>query len=259
MPYRRKSALARVLLLLLALQACAFGSNSVVNLSHYDAMRPDFAGMRAEGIVGVIHEASYPRFVQDEKYCGRQQAAARAGLLWGAYHFADNTDPVRQADHLMDVVASCWRRADRGSRPDGVLLILDFEPNRHYPGGTMRVDQAVTFVQRIHQRTGEYPGLYGGENRLRQVLNGSGVTEAQGRVLSRCWLWVANYHYEPGSVPPWSHWTMWQYTGDGVCDLPRSSFPKNIANIRNAERNIFRGSAGALRTFWQSHAWQPGE
>ena len=35
---------------------------------------------------------------------------------------------------------------------------------------------------------------------------------------------------------------MWQYTGDGVCDLPRSTHPKNIANIKNAERNMFRGS-----------------
>jgi hypothetical protein len=51
---------------------------------------------------------------------------------------------------------------------------------------------------------------------------------------------------------------MWQYTGDGVCDLPRASFPKSIANIRNAERNIFNGSASDVRAFWQSHGWSPG-
>jgi hypothetical protein len=52
---------------------------------------------------------------------------------------------------------------------------------------------------------------------------------------------------------------MWQYTGDGVCDLPRSSYPKNIANIRNAERNMFRGSRDSVAAWWQEHSWQPAE
>lgn len=50
---------------------------------------------------------------------------------------------------------------------------------------------------------------------------------------------------------------MWQYTGDGVCDLPRSSYPKSIANIKNAERNMFRGDATELRAFWRANGWQP--
>jgi hypothetical protein len=53
---------------------------------------------------------------------------------------------------------------------------------------------------------------------------------------------------------------MWQYTGDGKCDLrPRSSYPIRAANIPKAERNIFRGSDAALEAFWQDHAWQPAE
>jgi hypothetical protein len=31
-----------------------------------------------------------------------------------------------------------------------------------------------------------------------------------------------------------------------------------VANIRNAERNIFRGSPDAARAFWQEHGWRPG-
>ena len=34
-------------------------------------------------------------------------------------------------------------------------------------------------------------------------------------------------------------------------------FPKSVANVRKAERNIFRGSPAALQAFWQEHAWQP--
>jgi len=111
----------------------------------------------------------------------------------------------------------------------------------------------------IRQRTGRYPGLYCSEYRLRQMLYGPKVTAAQRRTLSNCWLWIANYHFEPRNTAPWSRWTLWQYTGDGVCDLPRASYPKSVANIRNAERNAFRGNPTMLEAFWQEHGWNPTE
>src|SRR6188508_537706 len=96
-------------LVLLALSPSVFAGNSVVNLSHYDLMRVDFEQMKREGVVGVIHESSYPKFVRDSYYGTRQTAATRAGLLWGAYHFADATDPVKQAEFFLNTVASNWR------------------------------------------------------------------------------------------------------------------------------------------------------
>jgi len=255
---RMRFAVTPIVLVLQTLHVCAFASNTVVNLSHYDGMRPDFTRMRDEGVVGVIHEATFPRFDSDSQYGIRQQAATRSGLLWGAYHFGDATDPIRQADHFLRVVELTWSKANLEPRPGGILLVLDFEKN-HYSGGTMRVDQAVAFVERIRQRTGKYPGVYGSENRLRAVLNSSRVTSTQRQVLTNCWLWIANYHYEPRSTAPWSNWHLWQYTGDGKCGLrPRTAFPKSVANIPKAERNIFRGSAAALRAFWAKHAWNPG-
>ena len=251
--------LVRILIVLQALQLCAAAANNnVVNLSHYDLMRVDFARMRTEGIVGVIHESTYPPYVRDDKYSARQSAATRAGLLWGAYHFANARDPVRQADFFLDTVASAWRRADPASRPSEVLLVLDFEKNGHYPGGTMSVEQAVAFVERVRQRTGKYPGLYSNEHRIQTVVNSSRVSPAHKRVLANCWLWVANYHRQPSRIAPWNYWTMWQYTGDGVCDLPRASYPRGIANIKYAERNMSRFDRGALRIFWQRHGWRPG-
>jgi hypothetical protein len=50
---------------------------------------------------------------------------------------------------------------------------------------------------------------------------------------------------------------MWQYCGDGKCGLPRSAYPTSVANIRKAERNIFRGDRTALQEFWQRRAWDP--
>jgi lysozyme len=121
----------------------------------------------------------------------------------------------------------------------------------------MRVDQAVAFVERIRERTGVYPGIYSGEYHLRQALSSRQVTNAQRSVLAKCWLWMANYRNEPRPTTPWSYWSLWQYCGDGKGARPRSAYPISVANIKKAERNIFRGNQSDLREFWQRRAWQP--
>jgi lysozyme len=121
----------------------------------------------------------------------------------------------------------------------------------------MRVDQAVAFVERVRQRTGVYPGIYSGEYHLRQALNSRNVTNAQRSVLANCWLWMANYRSEPRPTAPWNFWSLWQYCGDGKGARPRSAYPISVANIKKAERNIFRGNQSDLQEFWQRRAWQP--
>jgi len=251
-------SLLRSVGLFFLLPAGAFCATSVVNMSHYDMMRPDFAAMKRQGIIGVIHEATYPAFQRDSKYLDRQMGALNTGLLWGAYHYANASDPIRQADHFLSVVSNAWAKANPVTRPSaGVLLVLDFEKNGHYPGGTMRPEQAVAFVERIRERTGVYPGVYSGEYHLAQVLNSPRVTPAQKRTLTNCWLWIANYHKEPRATAPWSYWAMWQYCGDGKCGLPRAAFPTRIANIAKAELNVFRGDRNSLQDFWQRRGWDP--
>src|SRR5438045_7463297 len=104
-----KPTFGRILFALSLFPLSALASNSVVNMSHYDLMRVDFVAMKSEGVVGLIHEATFPRLQRDWRYAERQVAATRGGLLWGAYHFADGTSPIRQADHFLAVGAS-WHR-----------------------------------------------------------------------------------------------------------------------------------------------------
>src|SRR5262245_23270604 len=106
-----KSSLFRSAALLFLIPAGAFAATNVVNLSHYDMMRPDFATMKRQGIVGVIHEATYPPFIRDAKYLDRQMGALQAGLLWGAYHYGNGRDQVRQADNFLSALYSNWARA----------------------------------------------------------------------------------------------------------------------------------------------------
>jgi lysozyme len=237
-------------LFLLCAEVSMGAANSVVSLSHYDERAPDFIGMQRAGVEGIIHEATYPGFEFDEKYASRQSEASRAGLLWGAYHFGNATDGARQADYFLEAVAR-----SRSARSEGVLLVLDAERNTHYSGGTMQVEQAVRFVRRVRDRTGQYPGIYSNENWLKQLFSSSSLDFASRQILGKCWIWVANYHEVPNLSGPRLRWAFWQYTGDGVCGLPRSQFPTDVANMHNVERTIFSGSRETMRRFWADHAW----
>jgi lysozyme len=231
-------------------------ANSVLSLSHYDERALDFPEMQREGLEGVIHEATYPAYENDSRYALRQAEVARAGLRWGAYHFGNSNDGRRQADHFLDFVSAEWAQG-AAAKPSGVLLVLDAEQNTHYPGGSMPVEQALRFIERVRERTGLYPGLYSNENWIKRVFNNPAVDSAARQVLGKCWLWIANYHVQPASTAPWARWTLWQYTGDGICGLPRSRFPTTCGNYRNAERTIFSGDRSTLRHFWAEHSWLP--
>jgi lysozyme len=244
-------------LILLALTLAARADNSVLSLSHYDEKSLDFSSLQRSGLEGIIHEATYPAYDHDAKYAYRQAEAMRAGLLWGAYHFANGSDGRKQADHFVDFVSAEWIHGHNPAQPSGVLLVLDAEQNTHYPGGNMRVDQAVRFIERVHERTGVYPGLYSNENWLRRVFNDPTISDSSRETLRKSWLWIANYHKPPAATAPWPRWTLWQYTGDGVCNLPRSSYPTSFCGLRKVERTIFSGDRTSLRHFWAEHSWLP--
>ena len=244
-------------LLLLAFSLTAHAANSILSLSHYDERTSEFSGMQRGGLEAIIHEATYPAFEYDAKYAYRQAEAMRAGLLWGAYHFGNGTDGRKQADHFVNFVGSQWASGHNSAQPAGVLLVLDAEQNTHYPGGNMNVEQAVRFIERVHERTGIYPGLYSNENWLKKVFGDPSVSASSRETLRKCWLWIANYHKQPASLAVWDRWMLWQYTGDGVCGLPRHAYPTNFLGMRKVERTIFSGDSGSLRHFWAEHAWLP--
>jgi lysozyme len=70
--------------------------NVVVDLSHHNEA-VDFAKMKANGIVGVIHKATQGLTYVDKTYASRRSKAVDCGLLWGAYHFGVGGDGSDQA------------------------------------------------------------------------------------------------------------------------------------------------------------------
>lgn len=209
--------------------------NSVIDISHHNG-EVDLAKAMVDGIAGVIHKATQGVGFKDSAYAANRQKAKAAGLLWGAYHFGDASDPVAQADHFLDVV-----------NPDGqTLVVLDFEPNTLKVAGpagqTMALAGAKAFVNRINEKLGRFPGLYGSPSFLNQALQNK-----PDPVLANCWLWVAQYTPTPAPKVPanWSTWTMWQYT-DGTA----GSDPHAVKGVGTCDRDRFNGDLAALQQLW---------
>ena len=122
-----KSSAVRILLVFLLLPACAFGANSVVNMSHYDLMRPDFAGMAREGIVGVIHEATFPRLrARREILLNGSGPHSKRAYYGELTTLATRLTPSRQADHFLDAVGRRGHRSGRTIRRNGGRVCCSF-------------------------------------------------------------------------------------------------------------------------------------
>jgi lysozyme len=201
-------------------------TDSVIDLSHFNG-NPDFTAVKSAGILGVIHKATQGADYQDPLYDSNRSQAQAAGLLWGAYHFGTSDDPGAQVNNFLNWVGDTA----------GTLLVLDFEASAT-PAATMSLEQARTFVTMVQQRTGKWPGLYGG-SLIRQLLGGG-----QDPVLANCFLWLADYAPQPVVPANWQTWTLWQYTSTGSVEGVQGS----------CDRDMFNGSAEQLTDFWTAAA-----
>lgn len=204
--------------------------NVVIDISHHNG-NVDLVQAAADGIAGVIHKATQGTGFTDPAYVANRQKAVDAGLMWGAYHFATGSDAVAQADHFLDVV-----------RPDDkTLIVLDFEKNEQ--GTSMTLDGARAFVNRINDKAGRFPGLYGGSY-LKQLLGNN-----QDPVLAHCWLWLSQYGPTPVVPANWQSFTMWQYTDGNVGPEPHT-----VKGVGPCDRDQFNGDMDGLKALWGSAA-----
>lgn len=127
---------------------------------------------------------------------GRNWSALKAlSARRGAYHFArpGAGTPEQQAARFLSVVAAAGRdQAD--------MLILDLEA-----GDGNLDDFALRWLGFIERQTGVLPWLYSYGPFIRAHLSNP--------ALARYPLWIAAYQTNPPPAPPpWSAWTLWQFT-----------------------------------------------
>jgi lysozyme len=202
-------------------------SNSVIDLSHHNGGRLNFAKAKADGIVGVIQKATQGEAYVDPTFSRNKAAVLEAELLFGAYHFGTGSNGISQAEHFLDAV-----------QPDEkTVVVLDFEDNP--TGSTMTLEEARAFVTHIHDKLGRWPGFYSGHT-IKRAL-GTSVDP----VLKNCWFWLAQYSSTAVVPHCWNKWTMWQYTDGGS-----GPEPHKVDGIGACDREYFNGTVAQLRTFW---------
>jgi lysozyme len=177
-------------------------SDVVVDLSHYQTVSENFSITAAAGIAAVILKATQGTGFIDPTFLPRVAEARAAGLLVGAYHFLDGSNPAQQVANFLTIAKS----------EGGVdWLAVDWEP---YPSSQASVIGAAQAVASVQAATGSWPILY----TIRYMLSAPNTT------LSRCPLWLAEYGSSPVCPPGWTEWNLWQHTdgqiGSGVAPVP---------------------------------------
>jgi len=240
---------------------------AVLNVSHYDTdtdtyFKDALAGKLKDipdsnepvRLELVIHKAT-DGMTQDSQYAERQKLATKSGYLWGAYHYAPPTgDPVAQADNFLQTVKQ--NVPDR-SKPCRALLVLDLEyflkTKRH-----LGLANAALFVKRINEVTRTYPGLYIGQDYLKEQVTKLKPSSEEFKIFQECWLWVPRYYERFPEIPPaapWKTWTMWQFTADAI-PARATVLPDNGGiMLKTPELSLFRGNRAYLRKWYAEHAW----
>lgn len=200
----------------------------VIDISTYNDVK-DFAAAKAAGIVGVIHKASEGRTFVDRTYARHREMAKEAGLLWGAYHFANDGDVIQQVNNFID-----------SAKPEvTTLMALDYEPNGNH---TMSLKQARQFMEMAELKLGRKLVLY----------SGNLIKEQLGSVADMFWakrrLWLAQYSNNWKCQISWDKPWLWQYS-----DGENGPGPHTVPGISGAvDCNSYDGTVEQLAKEWAS-------
>lgn len=209
----------------------------VLDLSHHNdgphGGPIDFAAIAAFGIKGIIHKASQGTGNVDAQYTVRRQAAHDAGLLWGAYHFADASDVDEQVKHFLEVATPAI----------DTLIALDFEPNA---ANTMSLEGARAFLCGIEDALGRKAVFYSG-NLIKQDLG-----DRPDEFFGDHRLWLAHYNDNPKWPKAWARPWLHQFSGDGVNAHGIKIPGVNSAQAGQLDMNSYAMSDEDLATEWAS-------
>ncbi|WP_056950767.1 GH25 family lysozyme [Lacticaseibacillus nasuensis] len=174
------------------------------------------AGM--SGIDFTIIKATQGRSYVNPLCNAQWDAAGKAGHLRGLYHYASGGDPAKEADYF---IAQIKNYVGKG------ILALDWEAGQNAAWGSK--SWALTFVKRIHSKTGVWPVIYVQASAIAQVAS----------CAPYCGLWIAGYPTNAASwtVPSfiystgaWKSATIWQFSSGGSLD-------RNVAYVSAAGWN----------------------
>jgi lysozyme len=166
-------------------------------------------------------------------------AAGRAGMVRGAYHYADpSTSADAQAAHVVRVVGSTRERGNLG-------IALDLESS----GGLsprQLVAWAHAFLDGVERRTGRVPIVYSYPYFWQSAMGGDASFGAYP-------LWLARYSgVAPAPLPGWSRWTFWQRSSSGrVPGIPGDVDLNVMCCSAGTLAALADGRSGPITALWR--------
>lgn len=136
-------------------------------------------------------------------FAGDWAEAKAAGILRGAYHyFRPSVDPVEQAEIFLKTMGEL--------DADDLPALFDWEEDDGL-SAAIQIERAKTWLLLVEKATGKIPIIYTGPSFWNSLGNPSSFIRHS--------LFIANYQVNCPWIPaPWSKWTFWQHTDQGIVD-----------------------------------------
>lgn len=178
------------------------GGIDVASWQHPGGASINWSDVRASGQRFVLIKASQGTRYTNPYYAGDRRGALAAGLIVGAYDFADpHRTSVAEATHFLAVTGLRFGA-------DTLPPVLDMEQSAGLRPAAVTA-WALSWLRIVQRRTGRRPMIYS---------NGYFVTHQMTTDprLARYRLWLASYSKTVPQTGPgaWARagWTFWQYT-----------------------------------------------
>ncbi len=174
----------------------------VSKYQHDDGRPIDWNAVKRSGQTFAFLKATGGSNRVDPWFTREWAAAGRAGMVRGAYHYADpSSNPEAQAALVVQTVGSTREANNLG-------IVLDLETDGGLAPAALAA-WAHRFLDAVEARTGRTPILYTYVYFWQHAM-------ANNTSFGAYPLWLARYADQaPAPVAGWSQWTFWQYSSSG--------------------------------------------
>lgn len=182
-----------------------------VDISRWQNGKLDMAGAKKRGLLWLYHKATEGASFKDTNYTKRRAEAKKAGLPFGAYHFArpdSAKDAVQEAKFFL---------ATAKPVPGDLRPMLDLESHELSSLAKLR-EWAAAFVAEVKRQTGVLPIVY--------------TPYDLGSSVKGCLIWRPRYNNQ--NSPPPMAWDIWQFS-NGVYGVPNT-----LAGFGHVDLNTMR-------------------
>ncbi len=188
-------------------------------------------------VIGIIHQATQGA-ATDKKYASRKLEALKRKYRWGSYHLGKPGDPTVQADFYLGFV-----------RPSAdEVMALDIETLD--PQKSMTLKDARTFMQRVKEKTGRYPMIYGNQEVVKQISR----DYPGDAVFGNAGLWYARFKDSVKDFPvaTWKSYTLWQFSCEINCSpKAEAQCPYRVPGTQtDMDINVYAGTVAEAKAKW---------